>query len=148
MKENKTLTERWSYWDLEHGFLNALQPPPIPSPDHRRRRRRAAAATDALEDRAPLGDELPLRALSPGRSMGLSVMLNVKEDEYYCSGTESVGFKVVPLKMSILFSLNVQKYQLGERSLLFESDVALTVCFWRQWARGTKQKQEVMPTRP
>ena len=92
MKENKTLTERWSYWDLEHGFLNALQPPPIPSPDHRRRRR-AAAATDALEDRAPLGDELPLRALSPGRSMGLSVMLNVKEDEYYCSGTESVGLK-------------------------------------------------------
>ena len=41
-----------------------------------------------------MSEELPLRALSPGRSMGLSVMLNVKEDEYYCSGTESVGFKV------------------------------------------------------
>ena len=99
MPENKTLTERWSYWDLEHGFLHALQPPLTPTPTsssaHRRRRRASAsAAATSADDTAPLSEELPLRGLSPGRSMGLSVMLNVKEDEYYCSGTESVGFKV------------------------------------------------------
>ena len=44
-----------------------------------------------------MSEELPLRALSPGRSMGLSIMLNVKENEYYCSGTESVGFKVISI---------------------------------------------------
>ena len=37
---------------------------------------------------------VPRRGIAPGRSMGLSLILNVKEDEYYCSGTESVGFKV------------------------------------------------------
>ena len=97
MPENKTLTERWSYWDLEHGFLHALQPPPTPTPissAHRRRRRAAASAATFADDKAPQSEELPLRGLSPGRSMGLSVMLNVKENEYYCSGTESVGFKV------------------------------------------------------
>ena len=95
MPENKTLTERWSYWDLEHGFLHALQPPPTPtSSAHRRRRRAAASAATFADDTAPQSEELPLRGLSPGRSMGLSVMLNVKENEYYCSGTESVGFKV------------------------------------------------------
>ena len=95
MPENKTLTERWSYWDLEHGFLHALQPPPTPtSSAHRRRRRAAASAATFADGTAPQSEELPLRGLSPGRSMGLSVMLNVKENEYYCSGTESVGFKV------------------------------------------------------
>ena len=97
MPENKTLTERWSYWDLEHGFLHALQPPPNPTPTssaHRRRRRAAASAATFADDTSPQSEELPLRGLSPGRSMGLSVMLNVKENEYYCSGTESVGFKV------------------------------------------------------
>ena len=59
-----------------------------------RRRRRATTATGDDAGAVPLSEDLPQRALSPGRSMGLSVMLNVKEDEYYCSGTESVGFKV------------------------------------------------------
>ena len=38
--------------------------------------------------------DMPLRALSPGLHMGLSVVLDVQEEEYYCSGHESVGFKV------------------------------------------------------
>ena len=38
---------------------------------------------------------VPRRGIAPGRSMGLSLILNVKEDEYYCSGTESVGFKTL-----------------------------------------------------
>ncbi len=40
-------------------------------------------------------EQLPRRALSPGRNMGLSVLLNVQEDEYYCSSSESVGFKIL-----------------------------------------------------
>jgi len=45
----------------------------------------------------PFLREKPLRALSPGLHMGLSILLDVQEDEYFCSGTESVGFKVVTL---------------------------------------------------
>ena len=36
----------------------------------------------------------PLRALAPGLHMGLSLLLDLQEEEYYCSGTESIGFKV------------------------------------------------------
>ncbi len=39
-------------------------------------------------------EELPRRGIAPGKSMGLSLLLNVNESEYYCSGTKSVGFKV------------------------------------------------------
>ncbi len=38
--------------------------------------------------------DMPLRALSPGLHMGLSVVLDVQEHEYYCTGHESIGFKV------------------------------------------------------
>ncbi len=37
---------------------------------------------------------LPLRAIAPGLHMGISVLMDVHKDDYYCSGTESVGFKV------------------------------------------------------
>ena len=57
---------------------------------HRKRR----ATVDSTNDTF-LNEELPLRGIAPGKSMGLSVMLNVKEEEYYCSGTESVGFKTL-----------------------------------------------------
>ena len=40
-------------------------------------------------------EEMPRRALAPGLHMGLSILLNVSKDEYYCSGTESVGFKTL-----------------------------------------------------
>ena len=40
-------------------------------------------------------EELPRRAIAPGLHMGLSVLLNVSKNEYYCSGTESVGFKAL-----------------------------------------------------
>ena len=39
-------------------------------------------------------ESLPRRSIAPGREVGLSLMLNVEESEYYCTGTESVGFKV------------------------------------------------------
>ena len=37
---------------------------------------------------------MPRRSIAPGKDVGLSVMLNVEKNEYYCTGTESVGFKV------------------------------------------------------
>ena len=37
---------------------------------------------------------MPRRSIAPGKDIGLSIMLNVEKDEYYCTGTESVGFKV------------------------------------------------------
>ena len=40
------------------------------------------------------GYYMPRRALSPGMHAGLSVIMDVQEREYYCSATESVGFKV------------------------------------------------------
>ena len=38
---------------------------------------------------------MPRRSIAPGKDIGLSIMLNVEKDEYYCTGTESVGFKVM-----------------------------------------------------
>ena len=37
---------------------------------------------------------MPRRARSPGMHAGLSVIMDVQQREYYCSATESVGFKV------------------------------------------------------
>ena len=39
-------------------------------------------------------EDLPRRALSAGMQAGLTVMLNVEKEEYHCSGSESIGFKV------------------------------------------------------
>ncbi len=44
-----------------------------------------------------VGQDMPLRALSPGLHMGLSVVMDVQEEEYYCTGHESVGFKASEL---------------------------------------------------
>ena len=65
---------RWSNWDLENGYIYLPKNGPnVTINGH---------------------EEMPRRALAPGLHMGLSVMLDVQEDDYYCSGTESVGFKV------------------------------------------------------
>ena len=78
--QNDTLMRRWINWDLESGYHNSTT----------NRRRRGAESAKSFSN-----EELPLRGIAPGKSMGLNVMLNVKEDEYYCSGTESVGFKTL-----------------------------------------------------
>ena len=41
-----------------------------------------------------VGEDMPRRALGPGLHMGLSVMLDMQEEEYYCTGSQSVGIKV------------------------------------------------------
>ena len=82
----------WQSWDLENGYH--INPHSVEGENeglssHRKRR----AVVDSTNETFP--KYVPLRGLAPGKSMGLSVMLNVKEDEYYCSGTESVGFKTL-----------------------------------------------------
>eukprot|EP00095_Tigriopus_kingsejongensis_P004645 snap_masked-scaffold29_size597861-processed-gene-1.10 protein:Tk04645 transcript:snap_masked-scaffold29_size597861-processed-gene-1.10-mRNA-1 annotation:"pickpocket protein 28 isoform x1" len=65
--------KRWSLWDMQSGYVE-----------------------DPRQVQVDLPDEyLPRRALAPGLHMGLSVLLDVDEEEYYCSGTESVGFKAL-----------------------------------------------------
>ena len=69
------MESRWEGWSLQEGY----ESPPDPKTLHEVK-------------------EMPLRALSPGLHMGLSVVMDVQEDDYYCSGTESVGFKVMGLR--------------------------------------------------
>ena len=64
---------RWNNWSFHDGYNHD----PYPS-----------------EHINPKTEELPRRGIAPGLHMGLSLLLDVHEDEYYCSGTESIGFKV------------------------------------------------------
>ena len=90
---NETLDKMWHNWDLENGYRTSIYAAEVQNygtSSHRRRRATVDATAKDWSD-----EELPRRGIAPGKSMGLSVMLNVKEDEYYCSGTESVGFKTL-----------------------------------------------------
>ena len=42
----------------------------------------------------PEVEKLPRRTSAAGLHQGLSLLLTVERDEYYCSDSESVGFKV------------------------------------------------------
>ena len=39
-------------------------------------------------------ETLPRRVIAAGLHAGLTVVLNVEKEEYYCSGAESTGWKV------------------------------------------------------
>ena len=93
IKQNETLDKKWQHWDLETGYHSNIYDVEVQNKGASSHRRRRATVDSTDEDF--LNEELPLRGIAPGKSMGLSVMLNVKEDEYYCSGTESVGFKTL-----------------------------------------------------
>ena len=69
MKDDTEKAElaRWGHWDLEEGYT---------------------------ADFDPEKNHLPHRSVSPGLHMGLTVLLDVQKDEYYCPGAESIGFKV------------------------------------------------------
>ena len=86
----------WENWDLETGYHGQSHPSSssIDNLFYASKHRKRRAVVDSTNDTFA-NEELPLRGIAPGKSMGLSVMLNVKEDEYYCSGTESVGFKTL-----------------------------------------------------
>ncbi len=68
---NKTEEARWQHWNMQDGYDG--KPDPLKLHDIR---------------------DMPLRALAPGLHMGLSVILDVNREEYYCTGHESIGFKV------------------------------------------------------
>ena len=57
-------------------------------------------------------ESMPRRSVAPGNDAGLSIMLNVEIDEYYCTGTESVGFKVM-LSVSLFRFTYVKSYLLS-----------------------------------
>ena len=91
--------QRWKGWSPSNNFDGLPEPIEIPEEHHH----------DITKIEEILAKEpLPRRVLSPGRALGLSVMLNVEESEYDCSGSESVGFKVskVLAKLSTNQSLN------------------------------------------
>ena len=90
---NATLEKKWQNWDLETGYHQTIYDVEVNSNKISSRRRRATSESEPDTDFS--NEELPLRGLAPGKSMGLSVMLNAKEDEYFCSATESVGFKIL-----------------------------------------------------
>ena len=93
IKQNETLDEMWHNWDLEAGYHSNIYDVEVQNEGASSHRKRRATIDSTNEDFS--NEELPRRGIAPGKSMGLSVMLNVKEDEYYCSGTESVGFKTL-----------------------------------------------------
>ena len=75
-KEN---LERWNNWDPQNGYKSEPDLHEIPH--------------DVDIDEYLKNESLPRRSIAPGLHAGLTLVLNVEKDEYYCSGTESVGFK-------------------------------------------------------
>ncbi len=65
--------DSWSNWTYSEGYLN----PPSFDLDHQ-----------------TLPKEMPIRGIAPGTHMGMSILINIMEEEYLCSGTESTGVKV------------------------------------------------------
>eukprot|EP00094_Tigriopus_californicus_P012851 TCALIF_12426-PA protein Name:"Similar to ppk28 Pickpocket protein 28 (Drosophila melanogaster)" AED:0.14 eAED:0.15 QI:199/0.5/0.4/1/0.75/0.8/5/0/353 len=64
--------KRWANWDIQNGYTDT---------------------NGASTNLSTTYEFMPRRALAPGLHMGLSVMLDVQESEYFCTGSESVGFK-------------------------------------------------------
>ena len=70
---------RWNDWDPEHGYHSELKYEEVPH--------------DKTIDEYLKHEKLPRRSIAPGLHAGLTIVLNAEKEEYYCSGTESVGFK-------------------------------------------------------
>ncbi|XP_059082617.1 pickpocket protein 28-like isoform X1 [Tigriopus californicus] len=66
--------KRWANWDIQNGYTDT---------------------NGASTNLSTTYEFMPRRALAPGLHMGLSVMLDVQESEYFCTGSESVGFKAL-----------------------------------------------------
>ena len=71
--------DRWNDWDPQNGYKTEPDLHEIPH--------------DVDIDAYLKNESLPRRSIAPGLHAGLTLGLNVEKDEYYCSGTESVGFK-------------------------------------------------------
>ena len=73
--------KRWSNWEPEEGYHHVEEI-----------HNEVPHGVDVEEAKA--NESLPRRSIAPGLHSGLTVLLNVEKEEYYCSGTESMGFKV------------------------------------------------------
>ena len=72
--------KKWQRWNPQDGYLDEVAPPV------------KIAGGEDIEEKLK-DEQMPRRSIAPGRHSGLTLMLNVERDDYYCSGTESVGFK-------------------------------------------------------
>ena len=72
--------KRWSNWNVKDGYLEVARHPLINKGDD---------AEEILKN-----ETLPRRVITAGLHAGLTIVLNVDKDEYFCSGSESVAFKV------------------------------------------------------
>lgn len=61
-------------------------------------------AEDGYKPNVP-PDAVPWRPYGAGLYYGLTLVLDVETDEYYCSSTAGAGFKVHPFITKILFSI-------------------------------------------
>ncbi len=78
LQENKVDELKWRDWSMQTGYTKD-------EPE----------AHDHDAEEIDYSDEqMPRRALSPGKNMGLTVLLDVKKEEYLCSSSQSIGFKV------------------------------------------------------
>ena len=77
---NETIIERWSKWNVKDGYSERAKVPDYDNPEE--------------TEKNLQNEPLPRRAIAAGLMAGLTIVLNVEKEEYYCSGSESVGFKV------------------------------------------------------
>ncbi|XP_067635804.1 pickpocket protein 28-like [Eurosta solidaginis] len=81
-----SLDPKFNFVDGNAGLSNEIQYPP----DHK-------PVDWTLENgyQNPLPKYFtPMKAVGKGQSLGLRIVLNVESDEYYCSSSNSVGFKI------------------------------------------------------
>ena len=74
------MQKRWSKWDIHNGYSEKAGHPTIHHGDD---------VEEILKN-----ESLPRRVIAAGLHAGLTVILNLEKEEYYCSGAESIGWKV------------------------------------------------------
>ena len=84
---DKAEEKRWSFWNSHDGYL-----PGFKAPVHDHHGEEEGRAEEEEEEKP---EYMPRRSVAPGLHMGLTVLLDVQEDEYYFTGPQSVGFKAL-----------------------------------------------------
>jgi hypothetical protein len=69
------MIKRWANWHPEHGY--DIKPPQYGHLDPN------------LINEWLKNESLPRRSISPGLHSGLTVLINIQQEEYYCSSSES-----------------------------------------------------------
>ena len=77
---NEKISKRWDKWSIKNGYSEPAEIPDFQNQDD--------------IEKILKNESLPRRALAAGLMAGLTVVLNVEKEEYFCSGSESIGFKV------------------------------------------------------